>query len=114
MLTFQTGSEFMGFGPYMECPKCKNKVLMRINEEYVKSGVLYMPIVSKHGKIFMQCGTCETAWKLEKEEAIPLLEEGMETTKKYLMKIDSSTRKAVLKRLNKWGAHDLVVYYGSE
>lgn len=113
MLTIQTGNEFMGFGPYMKCPKCANKVLMRISEEFVKTGVMYLPIVSKRGKIFMQCGTCETAWKLEIEEAIGLLEDGKETTKEYLMKVDSITRRSVLKRLNKWGASDLVIYYGS-
>ncbi len=113
MLTIQSGSEFIGFGPHAKCPKCNNKVLMKVYEEFVKTGVMYIPIVSKTGKLFVMCGTCESAWNIQKKEAIDILESGKEVTKDFLTKSDEKRRKKILERLNKLGAYDLVVYLGT-
>ncbi len=113
MLTMQNGSEFLGFGPKVECPKCHNRTNPSIKQEYFKSQAFLIPIANKRGKIFCQCDTCESAWLLEKSEALVLLDEGKEYTKSVLMLLDSKDRQSIYKRLNSLGAHSIVAYLGS-
>lgn len=113
MLTIQSGAEFIGYGPYQQCPNCNNKVIMSIREEYAKVGVMYLPLSTKPGRIFVQCSTCETAWKINKDEAIKLLEEGKKTTKAFLAEASPKRKKIILERLSKWGADSLVVFFGT-
>lgn len=113
MLTMQSGSDFLGCGPSIKCPKCNNISRLSIKQEFFKQQAFLIPVTSKYGRIFQQCNTCETAWLLEKPQALQLLEEGKEFTKGLLHEMGAEFSRSVFKRLNALGAHDLVAYLGS-
>jgi hypothetical protein len=113
MLTMQNGSDTLGYGPKLECPKCHNSINPSIKQEYFKSQAFLIPIANKRGRIFCQCDTCEAAWLLEKSEAMALLDSGKDFTKSVLMRLDPKHRQSIYKRLNDFGAHGIVAYLGS-
>jgi hypothetical protein len=117
------GKKLIGFTKPLKCEKCNQTTPHAIREEYTEQNILFIPLPTSHGKIYMFCPVCEKEESLmrwvdlwgqnnAKQSIVEILEDGKEYTKDWLSTQSYKTRESIFKRLNALKAYNLVRYLG--
>jgi len=63
----------LGYAGVEKCPHCKNWSPFHIYEMSNRVRLYWVPVAKFNTKRYFVCGTCETAWELDKDKAREML-----------------------------------------
>ena len=123
VIGFERGSEFLGYSASRVCENCHQETPHQIREDYEQQSFFFIPTVRARHNIFLFCPVCEKKTKLvfkllyagseKRNELKDLLEGGKSYTKKVISQMSIKEQGRWAKRMNKIGAHSLIIYCAS-
>ena len=107
-------TEFLGYGPYVECTHCHNKGWLDVLQPYFQQWAYsVIPTPKSYGDFVVRCRVCQwgsTIKKKDLEKVQNVLEQGKSATKETFDKMSDKNRQRILKNLNRNRLHDLARY----
>jgi hypothetical protein len=123
MLTFESGTEFLGFTTKRRCTNCQNDTPFVVRAEYMKqsfAGISYSnginhiiiqcPVCEKHSNRIAVRGILNISKEKNRKNITDILDAGKVFTKYAVSKMDDQQKNRLYKRLNQIGAHSIVTY----